>query len=169
MSVFSHSTLLDTLDYNPTTGDFTWKKLTSRRVKIGDVAGYKTTHGYYSLTLWGKKYYAHILAWFYVYGVWPVQLIDHEDTNKSNNRISNLRLASNSQNAQNLQPHKDSSLGLKGVRKLRKRFNARICINGITNHLGTFDTPVGAAQAYDFAAVQHFGQFALTNKSLGLI
>lgn len=99
MTAVSHQTLLDTLDYDPLTGEFRWKIATSRRVKVGAVAGSRASHGYTTIRLLGKLYYAHILAWFYVKGLWPTGLIDHRDTDRSNNRILNLRLSDHSSNA----------------------------------------------------------------------
>lgn len=169
MTAISHQTLLDTLDYDPLTGEFRWKIATSRRVKVGAVAGSRSTHGYITIRLLGKLYYAHTLAWFYISGAWPTGLIDHQDTNRSNNRILNLRLSNHSTNAQNSNPHTDSLSGYKGVRPYRKRFAARIRVSGVNTHLGTFDSPEAAAEAYDAAAIKHFGQFAKTNRAMGLL
>lgn len=164
----SHQELLDQLDYDPKTGLFIWKISPARQVKAGAVAG-GLSHGYWTIKIGGKNRYAHILAWFYVTGVWPASKIDHRNGIKTDNWFDNLRLASSEQNAQNCQPHSDSLSGFKGVRPYRKRFAARIRVNGVSTHLGTFDTPQLAAAAYDIAAVTHFGQFARTNRSLGLI
>lgn len=163
-----HQSLLDQLSYDPLTGIFTWKISPSRRAKVGSVAG-GLSHDYWTIRIGGKLRYAHKLAWFYVTGVWPTSKVDHRNGVKSDNWFDNLRLATSEQNAQNCRPHLDSQSGLKGVRPFRKRFAARIRANGENIHLGTFDTPELAATAYDVAAIKHFGQFALTNRSLGLI
>lgn len=168
MTKINYQSLLDTLDYDPFTGHFTWKIATSRCVKVGTVAG-GVSNKYWAIRVEGKLYYAHILAWFYVTGVWPASKIDHRNGVKTENWFDNLRLASTAQNAQNRRPHSNNTSGFKGVRPYRKRFAARIQVNGVSTHIGTFDTPQQAAAAYDLAAVEHFGQFALTNKSLGLL
>ena len=169
MTKISHQSLTETLDYNPATGQFIWKVATSRRVKVGTVAGSVTSHGYIAIGLFGTAYYGQDLAWFYTYQAWPTSTVDHEDTDRSNNRIGNLRLATTSQNSQNSKQHSDNSSGFKGVRKYRKRYAARIRVNGENIHLGTFDLPEDAARSYDAAAIKNFGQFAQTNHSLGLI
>lgn len=163
-----HQILLDQLSYDPLTGVFIWKISPARQVKAGSIAG-GLSHGYWTIKIGGKLRYAHKLAWFYITGVWPTFKVDHRNSIKTDNRYDNLRLATSVQNAQNCRPHSDSLSGFKGVRPYRKRFAARIRTNGENIHLGTFDTPEQAAAAYDAAALTNFGQFAQTNRSLGLI
>lgn len=169
MDRISHSHLLEVLEYSPTTGEFTWKRSTARRIKVGDIAGTKTSHGYISICLNGQMYYAHVLAWFYVKGVWPTKLIDHKSGVRSENWFSNLRESDFTLNAQNSRKHLDNCSGYKGVSRNHKKFSAKIRVHGKTLHLGSFVTPEDAAMAYDQAALNHFGEFASTNKKLGLI
>ena len=62
---------------------------------------------------------------------------------------------------------KQNKSGYKGVRKEKNgKFMARITVDGKSIHLGTFATADKAAEAYDSAALTHFGEFALTNKTL---
>lgn len=51
----------------------------------------------------------------------------------------------------------------KGVRKMKNRYNAQIKVDGTCRHLGMFDSEEAAANAYDRAALQHFGEFASLN------
>jgi len=50
-----------------------------------------------------------------------------------------------------------SFTGLKGVAKsMKKRYRARLC----NKHLGSFDTPEEAHEAYVKAAIERFGEYA---------
>lgn len=62
----------------------------------------------------GERYLAHRLAWLYVHGECPPE-IDHEDTIKKHNWMSNLRPATDGQNASNRGVRSDNVLGLKGI------------------------------------------------------
>lgn len=146
--------LRELLHYAPETGVFTWSKPRSG-VRHGAQAG-MVDRGYRFIRLLGRVYYAHRLAWLYVYGEWPRGQIDHIDGNPSDNRICNLRDATHSQNNMNKRVKRDNQTGLKGVKKYRKRFQARI--NG--DYLGTFDTAEDAHAAYIAAAKVRFGEFA---------
>ncbi len=98
--------------------------------------------------------------------------IDHINGDGLDNRRENLRLCNNTQNHQNRHSVLSAS-GYKGVyfRKYGKRgkYNARIYYNGKSIWLGSFDSPVDAAVAYDNAALKYFREFACTNKVLGLL
>lgn len=105
-------------------------------------------------------YYAHQLAWLYVYGVWPNHL-DHKDTNNQHNWIDNLRESTKSQNGMNTKLRKDNSTGYRGVyyNKINKNYNAYININGRRISLGTFITAEDASNVYEQNAIIHFGAF----------
>jgi len=97
--------------------------------------------------------------------------IDHRDRDKLNNRKYNLRPATRSQNRANSGKQKDSANPFKGVffRKNPGKWEASICRDYKRHYLGYFDNPKGAAIAYDEAAVRLNGEFACTNKMMGLI
>lgn len=88
----------------------------------------------------------------------PSGIVDHRNGDPLDNRRSNLRLASRSQNAANM-----AKRGLKGVSRAGNRWLARIRVNGNCLNLGCFQTPQEAASAYNKAAAIHFGEFAKTN------
>lgn len=96
--------------------------------------------------------------------------IDHIDGNGLNNRRSNLRPATNSQNKANTGKYLGTS-GFKGVYPNRRtgRWNAQIRVDGHLRNLGTFDDPVEGARAYDAAALEAFGEFARLNFPAGAV
>lgn len=160
MANIEHSQLTEMLRYNPQTGDFTWL-VTRGAAKAGMTAGNVVAEWYVRIEIFGKQYMAHRLVWFYVNNEWPENDIDHINRNRCDNRFSNLRIASKSQNQANRPIHPRSTIGLKGVRHSSKSmFAARIKINKKFIHLGTFSCPAAAHFAYQIAADKHFGEFA---------
>ncbi|HAS0888998.1 TPA: HNH endonuclease, partial [Enterobacter cloacae subsp. cloacae] len=100
--------LKEVLRYDPLTGVFYWLNPTAYCMHPGDVAGFVDYTGYAYIKVDRVKYSAHRLAWLYVHGSMPEEQIDHVNNNRSDNRISNLRLASRSQNMMNQYVRKDS-------------------------------------------------------------
>ena len=87
------------------------------------------------------------------------------DCDGLNNRRSNLRLATPSQNMQNSRIPSNNSSGFKGAfwHKRERKWQAQIKLNGKKKHLDYFDTVEEAAAAYDKAAIELFGEFARPN------
>ena len=110
--ILTHERLTSVLDYDPKTGVFKRRKATTVR---GNVVGYARPDGYYCVGIDRKKYLAHRLAWFYVFGVWPEHEIDHIDQNKLNNRIANLRDATPSMNQHNKKLMANNTSGFQGI------------------------------------------------------
>jgi len=106
-----------------------------------------------------------------IMGLWPGdgEIVDHISRDGLDNRQFNLRIATNKENAQNQKPHKDVKWSkYKGVTyqkaaKRKKRWIARIIVNYKQIYVGFYKTEVEAAQAYDKAARQYFGEYARTN------
>lgn len=99
------------------------------------------------------------------------QTVDHKDGNGLNNRRSNLRICTRSQNCANAIIPKHNKSGFKGVsfHKQAGKWRASIKIKGKKIALGLFDSKLSAAVAYDQAAIEIFGEFSKTNRSLGLL
>jgi len=97
------------------------------------------------------------------------KIIDHINHDMTDNRRSNLREATIQQNNMNKKIQKNNTVGYKGVRKFRNKFESNIMIDGKYKFLGNFSTPIEAAIEYDKKAIELFGEFACTNESLGLI
>lgn len=85
-------------------------------------------------------YYAHRLAWFYYYGYWPENKIDHRDQIKHHNWILNLREASDQCNQRNTGNRKDNKSGVKGVTwsNANNKWKVEIRINNKGKFLGYF-------------------------------
>ena len=122
-------------------------------------------NGYRNITVAGQRLYEHRVAWFYMTGDWPADMIDHKDLNRANNAWSNLREATNQNNMRNGSLRKDNKSGFKGVtwRPDQQRWRATIKFNGKQNHVGNFKTKEEAAAAYDAAALTYFGEFSNIN------
>lgn len=145
--------LKELLDYSPDTGLFVWK-VSRRGTRKGSVAGClkKGRAVYVVIGVEYEQYLAHRLAWLYVYGKWPENDIDHRDHNTVNNRIKNLRDATNSENHQNIikAPSSNSSTGFLGVHFHKKKnlYQTQIKISGKSMHIGYFHSAELAHEAY---------------------
>ena len=141
------------LHYNLNTGIFTWLVANHNR-KIGDEAG-TLYNGYIRICINYKRYPAHHLVWLYIYGVFPIKQLDHINHNPSDNRIENLREASQKTNSQNASKSKKNTSGFKGVSwdKEKNKWRARIRINNKNVHLGYFVCLLDAARVYDEKAL----------------
>lgn len=153
------SKLKKVLRYDCDTGQFTWLVTTGKAIK-GNAAGNLDADGYLRIKFGGKKHYAHRLAWFFMTGEMPNQLIDHVNGVRSDNKFSNLREATPGQNLGNSKASWSSS-GLRGVSWHRKTgtWQAQIQIKGKNKHLGHFQRAEDAHAAYVKASKRHHGVF----------
>lgn len=168
----SPSVLPDLLRYEPETGKLYWLTRPERLFPnlqahrawntkyAGDEAFKAGLNGYKTGTIFGWKTYAHRVIWALSYGAWPILKIDHINGDRSDNRLSNLRLATDLENAHNSAKHLTNASGYKGVSAKRGKWTARIRSDGKIFRLGVFDTPELAHEAYCKAAMKHHGEFA---------
>lgn len=117
-------------------------------------------HGYAVTRIEGKS----VLMHQFLNPKW--KMTDHKDTNKINNRRSNLRECTHVTNAQNSKRTSGTSK-FKGVcwLKQKNKWRASICVNKVIHYLGTFKSEIEAAKRYDMAAKRYFGNFAKLNFS----
>ncbi len=146
------------LFYDPETGLWKWL-IDNYRYHAGDEAGSINSKGYVQITINGKKYKAHRLAWLYMTGEWPKVEIDHDNTKRSDNTWENLREAIGTENCYNYPVKATNKLGVKGVYLSKGRYRAQIQINKTKIFLGSFDTLEEAKTAHDNAANKHQGKF----------
>jgi hypothetical protein len=119
-------------------------------------------HGYTRIEINGKSYYAHRLAWLYVYGEMPKLHLDHINGNKSDNRICNLREATRVENLRNTSKNIKNTSGAKNVylHKPTDKWQVRIALNGKSKHFGLFDDFELADLVAIEARNKYHGQFA---------
>lgn len=117
--------------------------------KKGSEVGCLSSDGYVYATVDGKQYLLHRLIWFYVYGYFPENEIDHINRKKSDNRIKNLREASRQCNTRNSGMLSTNNSGVKGVSwdKVNNKWMSCISIGNKTINLGRFVEKSGAAKA----------------------
>lgn len=151
-------------DYDAETGVLLRKVRERRNKKNCDCVTLRPD-GYFVTWADGTLYRTHRLAWLIVHGRWPAAQLDHINGDRADNRLQNLREASDAENLQNLHSaHKDSSTKLLGVTKNHRRWMAMISLQGSRNYLGTFDTPEEAHAAY-LAAKAQLHPFSTLHKS----
>lgn len=154
--------------YDHETGTFFWRR-EPRTIGhcLGRIAGTRR-NGYIFIGVPGfGQIGAHRLAWIYVHGLTiGGGEIDHVDGNPSNNAISNLRLATSSQQKQNKRVQSNNRSGLKGAFyhacRRGKKWRSQIKVGDDLIFLGYFNTPEEAHAAYSDAAHAYFGEFART-------
>lgn len=150
------------LNYDSQTGVLRWRVSTAGTANAGNVAGGRDGRGYQSIKLFGRKYYAHRLAWVIICGEWPSKIIDHINGDILDNRWCNLREVDYSQNMINACLHSNNKSGFKGMsfNARKQKWAAFISAKKKGTFLGYFDKAEQAAEAYRSAAINIHGEFA---------
>lgn len=166
------------LDYNPGTGEFTWKERTPDMFKQGSrrhadiscrswntryawkMAGRINNQGYAEIVVNYRFCQAHRLAWLYMTDKWPFADIDHIDGNRANNRYANLREATRPENLWNMGISPKNTSGFKGVSPHMGKWRATIMKNYRQTYLGDFDSIEEAAEAVRRERASLHGDFA---------
>lgn len=131
------------LRYDESSGLLFWAVSLSNRCKAGSEAGFTHDQGrsvYRKVTILGRTYLVHRVIMLMVNGEWPPEHVDHIDGNGLNNRLSNLRLATNKENGRNQAIHKTNTSGHTGVvwHSDRQMWMAQIFADGVRHYLGYF-------------------------------
>jgi len=143
-----YSEISKLIKYDPITGCFTWLNRGDATFDSrfgGRQVGYNDKDGYLVVVYKRKSIRLHRLAWFMVHGSLPKE-IDHINRDKKDNRISNLRECTRSENMQNTGLRKDNKTGFKGVGwcSHANKYRARCIVDGKRKTVGYADTPEGA-------------------------
>ncbi len=168
------SSLPDLLEYDLERGFLTWKHRPRSMFKnrqsflawntryAGKIASSLSKSGYYRTTIFDRRYRSHRVCWALVHGEWPVAIIDHVNGDPADNRLANLRLATNSENTANQKLRSNNLCGLKGVSFDPRRgvWRARVQQDRKQIWLGQYPTAEEAHSAYANAAKALHGEFA---------
>jgi hypothetical protein len=176
----SRDYLHECFEYDPVTGDLTWRRRPLRHFAKpgkptwlakrnqaswnqkypGKLFGRINTDGARIGSINSVLYKAHRLIFKLETGIDPIE-INHRDRDRANNRLDNLRNASQAQGNATASVRKHNKLGVKGVQQLPGgRYRAKMTINKKTIHLGVFATTEDAHRAYSVAAHESWGEFA---------
>lgn len=161
----SQNYLRECFGYDETTGVLTWKerplthfKAEARRKAFntryaGKPLSARDNRGYIVTSLDTQKLKGHRVIWKLFYGEEPPPVIDHLNSNKSDNRISNLKAVTQLENLFNKQVQRNNKLGVKGVSfdTRRQKFYSRVKIGAKIKWLGYFDNQSEAEKVYQEA------------------
>ena len=154
MSYPKQEDLKQLLDYDPASGQLTWKErplemfsrkqdwLRFNRRYAGQPAFTAVNHwGYLVGGIHNKIYRAHRVIWALVHGNNPDQ-VDHIDGDKLNNSLANLREVTGQENQQNMKRSKSNQSGVTGVcwDNTKQLWKATIGVDCKTVNLGRFPT-----------------------------
>lgn len=137
--------LKELVKYDPVNGEF-------HSLRTGKQYSRFNPEGYLNIFLDGHYYRGGRLAWLYVFGEWPPELVDHINGKRGDDRIVNLRLASRSENAANARGKRRRALP-KGVcfsprkDRISRPYRAQIMCKGVAYCLGWHETVTKAKSA----------------------
>ena len=164
MNTVDISLLKEFLEFDPTTGELTWKERAEKHFKApwaarrwnrlyaGKPAFTRLLNGYKAGVINGTTLLAHRVIWALHYGAFPTEFLDHIDGDRTNNAITNLREADPTLNGQNQGLSKASTSGVMGV-SWSKRNKSWKAYNGVQHFVGYFHNIEAAAEARAKACV----------------
>ncbi len=150
------------ISYDPNTGRMEWIVHKTARVWPGmEVRGH-SVRGYRRVQIDGHRYKAHDIAWLYMTGSFPADIVDHRDNNPDNLRWANLREATQQQNCHNTSQRRNNTSGFKGVNfhKRSGKWHARVGLNYRRIFVGEFATAEEADAAARSVRAGVHGEFA---------
>ncbi len=157
--------LQELFHYDPETGHLTRLKAVRGMGAVDAVVGTPNSDGHLTVRVDFRICYIHRIAWKMFYSEEPPPILDHINKLCTDNRITNLRGATCSQNSQNRRLGKNNKTGVSGVyyrQHLPRPWKADIKANGKVIHLGHFATREAAVAARREAEVKYHKEFAGT-------
>lgn len=162
--------LNELLSYDAHSGVLTWKMQSATSRKnigfnnkcAGKVAGTIGLKGYLTIGIEHNYYLTHRIIWKMMTGEDPADIIDHEDTDRLNNRWKNLRETANGKNIQNSKLRIDNKSGVKGVHwdAWHQKWAAVLTTDGKSIKLGRFSSLEEATNVITQARLKAHGEFA---------
>jgi hypothetical protein len=147
------------LRYDPETGKLFWRACNSQpkgwntRWAGREAFTHTARNGYLQGALANRLFYAHRVAWAIHTGDWPSQQVDHLNHDRGDNRASNMRVVTHSDNGKNQKKRASNTSGVMGVSRVSgtNRWAAYITVRGRKQHLGYFASREDAAAARSVA------------------
>lgn len=145
-------------------GNLYWKKTCSKKIKIGSKAGSSNSLGYIQVKINKKRYLIHRIIFAIHKGFFP-QYVDHINHKRNDNRIENLREATNSQNKYNINKPITNTTGSKNVYfyPLKNKYQVKIIVNKISKSFGYYKDLELADLVAQEARNKYLGEFACHN------
>ena len=153
--------LRELFSYDPESGHLYWIAPGKGKIKKKP-AGTVVRAGYIGVMIDGKRHYVHRIAWALHHGSHPADQLDHINGIKTDNRIVNLREATNAQNGKNLSLKKTNKSGYPGVHFKSNAWAACIKVNHKNIYLGRFANKEDAVIARQQAEQKFYGEWKRT-------
>jgi hypothetical protein len=117
-------------------------------------------NGYEKITINGRSYLVHRLIFLFHHGYLPT-VVDHINRVRNDNRIENLRAATQQDNVRNSKMNSKNTSGYPGVwhNKKTNKWIAYINIDLVRKHIGAFNTFEEAKEARIAYEKKHVKQF----------
>lgn len=140
--------LNELFEYNPKTGVMIRKISRGNNAKAGSIVGTVNGQGYLMVSINGKGWRVHHILWCMTYGYIPHKL-DHENQNKQDNRLDNLREVTTTENNRNMPKPRHNTSGVVGVyfNKANSKWRAFVHLENKAKCLGSFKTKAEAIEA----------------------
>ncbi len=140
------------LTYDQKTGVFRWRE-SPRPGWVGKVAGNVNGNGYRYIKINGVLHRASRLAFLYMTGHWPKDMVDHINRVRDDDRWSNLREATRGLNTANSKRRSDNTSGVSGVHPHQGKWEVMVG----RKYIGMFASLQQAERAAKAARLEQYG------------